>query len=313
MSDQPPFDVWKRQGQPEYPPQQAYGQQAYAPEQPTYSQQDLGQDQDQPGYRRTGQQPSWPSFTPNPQYGAPPGQSQYQGQPQYPPGSFGQQPYPQGQPPYGQQPYPGSGSGPQPPRRRRKRHLLRNTLAVIGGLVVAGIAISVASAHSGGVSTTPSGSSSTAGSASSPAPTAHAATARVGSYFDVQAGSGDTYRVTLAKIIDPAQGADQFSTPDPGQRFVGVVFAIKALRGSPQNEDANSDAAVVGSNGQTYTADFDNIAGYTNFSNGSINVAQGDTTTGVVVFQVPDGVKVTEVQWTTSGGFGSTVQWDVQG
>jgi hypothetical protein len=129
----------------------------------------------------------------------------------------------------------------------------------------------------------------------------------------VQDGSGDTYRVTLVKIIDPAQGADQFSTPDPGKRFVGVVFTIKALRGSPQDEDANGDAVVVGSNGQTYTADFDNIAGYTNFSNGQINVAQGDTTTGAVVFQVPDGVKVTEVQWTTSGGFGSTVQWDVRG
>jgi hypothetical protein len=171
VSDQPPW------GQPEYPPQQPYGQQpygqqAYPPEQPTDGQQDPGQYQGQPRYRRTGQQPSRPSFTPNPQYGAPPGQPQYQGQPQYPPGSYGQQPYPQGQPPYGQQPYPGSGSGPQPPRRRRKRHLLRNTLAVIGGLIVAAIAISVASFHSGGVSTTPSGSSSTAGSASSPAPTA---------------------------------------------------------------------------------------------------------------------------------------------
>ena len=128
----------------------------------------------------------------------------------------------------------------------------------------------------------------------------------------MQDGSGDTYRVTLAKIIDPAQGADQLSTPDTGKRFVGVVFTIKALSGSPQDEDANNDAAVVGSNGQTYTADFDNIAGYTNFSNGSINVAQGNTTTGVVVFQVPDGVKVAEVQWTASGGFGSTVQWDVR-
>ena len=135
--------------------------------------------------------------------------------------------------------------------------------------------------------------------------------ARVGSYFDVQDASGDTYRVTLAKVIDPAQGADEFSTPDNGKRFVGIVFKIKALKGSPQDEDANNDAAIVGSNGQTYSADFDDIAGYTNFDNGTIHVAQGDTETGSVTFQVPDKVKVTEVQWTAGGGFGSTVQWDV--
>ena len=189
---------------------------------------------------------------------------------------------------------------------------MRNIFAGIGGAVVAIIAISALASHGSGVSTTPSGTSSGA-AASSPAATAKAAVARVGSYFDVKDSSGDTYRVTLVKIIDPAQGADQFTTPDSGERFVGAVFTIKALSGSPQNEDANNDAAVVGSNGQTYTADLGDIAGYTNFSNGSINVAQGGTSTGAVVFQVPDGVKVREVQWTAASGFGSTVQWQVRG
>lgn len=308
MSDQPPWDPsWQQQGQ-QYPPQQPYGQPSYG--QPPYPQ---GQ----------------------PQYGQP-GPDPYQGQQQY-----GQQPYPQGQPQYGQpgpgqyqgqpfyqgqpyeapggQQYPGPGygyrpppPGPQPPRRRRKRHLVRNIFAGIGGAVVAIIAISTLASHGSGVSTTPSGTSSGA-AAPSPAATAKAAVARVGSYFDVKDSSGDTYRVTLVKIIDPAQGADQFTTPDSGKRFVGAVFTIKALSGSPQNEDANNDAAVVGRNGQTYTADLGDIAEYTNFSNGSINVAQGGTSTGAVVFQMPNGVKVREVQWTAAGGFGSTVQWQVRG
>jgi hypothetical protein len=242
-------------------------------------------------------------------------QGQYQDQPPYQ-----GQPY-QGQPPYqaqpygppgSQVPYPSPGYRPQPPSRR-KRHVVRNILAGIGAVVVAGIVIGALASHNGsGVSTTPSGSASGASSASSPAATHKATVARVGSYFDVQDGNGDTYRATLVKVIDPAQGADQFNTPDSGKRFVGVVFTIKALTGSPQDEDANNDAAVVGSNGQTYTADIDSITGYTNFSNGSINIARGDTTTGAVVFQVPDGIKVTEVQWTAASGFGSTVQWDVR-
>jgi hypothetical protein len=153
----------------------------------------------------------------------------------------------------------------------------------------------------------------TVGSTASPAATHKPAVAQIGSYFDVGDGSGDTYRVTLVKIIDPARrGADEFSTPDNGKRFVGVVFKIKALSGSPKDEDANTDAVIVGSNGQTYNFDIGNIAGYTNFNNGEIQVAQGETATGAVVFQAPDGVKVAEVQW-TGGGFGSAVQWDVRG
>jgi hypothetical protein len=174
------------------------------------------------------------------------------------------------------------------------------------------VIIIVAVANSGsGVSTTPSGTSAAAKpSASTPASKA-ATVAHVGSYFDVKDASGDTYRVTLTKIIDPAQGADQFTTPDNGKRFVGAVFTIKAISGSPQNEDADNDAVVVGSNGQSYTADLSNIAGYTDFSHGQIVVAQGAATTGAVTFQVPAGVKVAKVQWQTASGFGSAVQWTV--
>ena len=136
---------------------------------------------------------------------------------------------------------------------------------------------------------------------------------KVGSQFDLKDGSGDTYRVTLVKVIDPARGAGQFSSPDSGKRFVGLVFKIKALTGSPQNEDANTDAVLVGGNGQNYSADFDGIAGYTNFDSGTIHVSQGDTVTGSVTFQVPVGVTVSKVQWSALSGFGSTVEWNVHG
>ena len=141
----------------------------------------------------------------------------------------------------------------------------------------------------------------------------HAPPGKLGSQFDLKDASGDAYRVTLVKIIDPARGADQFSSPDSGKRFVGLVFKIEALTGSPQNEDANNDAVLVGGNGQNYSADFDGIAGYTNLASGTIHVAQGDTVTGAVTFQVPDEVTVSKIQWSALSGFGSTVEWDVRG
>lgn len=115
----------------------------------------------------------------------------------------------------------------------------------------------------------------------------------------------------LVKVIDPARGASAFDTADNGERLVAAVFRIRELRGSSQDEDANTDAVIVGRNGQSYTFDIRDIAGYTNFDSDTIHVAQGETVTGSVVFQVPDGVKLAKVQW-TPGMFGSTVQWNVR-
>jgi len=262
------------------------------------------------------EQPPW-----NP-YDQPQDPNQYQGQPPYQGQPYQGQPYRQGQPyqgppPYGPPgnppPYPGPGySHPPQPHRKQPRgssHWIRNILSGIGAVVVASVVISHLSSGGSGVTATPSGNTA---ATASPAATRSAAPAGIGSYFDVQDGSGDTYRVILVKVIDPAQGADQFTTPDSGKRFVAAVFRIKALKGSPQDEDANNDAVIVGSDQQTYSADFDDIAGYTNFAEGTIQVAQGDTVTGAVTFQVPDGVKVSEVQWGADSDFGSAVQWDVR-
>ena len=113
----------------------------------------------------------------------------------------------------------------------------------------------------------PSGTSASAGHQEPPG--------RIGSSFELKDGSGNLYRVTLTKVIDPAKGENQFTVPDAGKRFVGLVFRVKALTGSPRDEDANNDAVVIGSNGQNYSADFDGIAGYTNFDHGAIQRVHG--------------------------------------
>ena len=147
----------------------------------------------------------------------------------------------------------------------------------------------------------PSGTSASAGHQEPPG--------RIGSSFELKDGSGNLYRVTLTKVIDPAQGENQFTVPDAGKRFVGLVFRVMAVTGSPRDEDANNDAVVIGSNGQDYSADFDGIAGNTNFDHGAIQVSTGETVTGSVTFQLPKDVKISTVQWTALSGFGATVEW----
>jgi len=220
---------------------------------------------------------------------------------QQPPGwDPGQPPY-QGQPygiPGGVPPYPGYGYGPGPPwpgQSRRGHYIL---IAIGAGIAAVAVAIVVAVlVPASGTHNVSAGS--TGGS---------------GSYFDMQDLSGDTYQVTLDKIVDPGKPSGLFSNPGPGTRDVGVVFTIQAIKGSPQDENADLDATVVGSNGHTYSGGIDtDIVGYSNFDGGQINVAQGDSVTGVVVFSVPNGIRVKQVQWSGTAGLGAPATWSVNG
>ena len=283
MSQPPPWD----QGQPSHQDQPPEGQPA---------------DQAQPSPWPSGNQPSsWPAPGP----ASPP-------PPSWPADGTDQPPAPSW-PPAGQPPYPGPGYtygyGPRPPRFSRRRPRFLGAIITLGLIIVLGAVIGkVSRSHetvSVSVTPFPSGTGASTGHQEPPG--------RIGSSFELKDGSGRVYQVTLAKVIDSAKGENQFTVPDDGKRFVGLIFRIKALTGSPQNEDANNDAVVIGGNGQTYTADFAGIAGYTNFDHGTIQVSQGETVTGSVTFQVPNGVTVSTVKWTTLSGFGSTVEWIVHG
>lgn len=133
-------------------------------------------------------------------------------------------------------------------------------------------------------------------------------TGKVGDTFHASDSSSDI-NITLDKIVNPAQGADEFTTPDAHKHFVGAVFTIKA--NAAYSDDANSDATITGSDGQTYSADFSDIAGYTNFNSGMVKLAAGESSTGAVVFQIPDGVSIANVKYDVSGGFtsGSVPTW----
>ena len=46
--------------------------------------------------------------------------------------------------------------------------------------------------------------------------------ATVGDTLITDNQNGNQTKITLKAVIDPAQGSDQYNTPDPGKRFVGV-------------------------------------------------------------------------------------------
>jgi hypothetical protein len=78
-----------------------------------------------------------------------------------------------------------------------------------------------------------------------------------------------------------ATGSDEFNQPDNGTRFVAAVFQITGVSGTATH-DSNSDASLTGSNQQVYQANFNIIAGYTDFNSDDLNVTPGQSESGAV-------------------------------
>lgn len=185
-----------------------------------------------------------------------------------------------------------------------KRH---KVLSIIGGIIVLIIIVSVAAGGNKTTVTTTaskaSGSSNSKSSSSSSTTTAH-----VGSTVNIGGSKG--LGVTLTQVIDPASGADQYTTADAGKRFVAVDLKIVNNGTAAFSDDANSDVTLIGSDNQSYTADFDSVSECTNFNSGQFTLSPGESSTGCVVFQVPNGVNTAKVQFQTESGFsGSTGEW----
>jgi hypothetical protein len=145
-----------------------------------------------------------------------------------------------------------------------------------------------------------------------PAPTSTSTTAPVpgvGGTHSFTDSNGVPYTVTLSQVIDPATGAD--GVANYGNQYIAAVFTItdtaaaSATNGTT-SDDADNDAVVIGSDDQTYTADFDGVTECTNFNGGNYDLSPGQSTTGCVVFQIPASVSPATVEWSADGGFGGT-------
>lgn len=185
-----------------------------------------------------------------------------------------------------------------------KKHKLLTAILTIVVLIIICVAISSGGKSSNTTVTTTASSKSSGTSNKSSSPAA----AKVGSTINVGGSKG--LGVTLKQIIDPASGADQYTTADAGKRFVAADLTIVNNGTSSYTDDANSDVTLIGSDNQTYTADFDSVSECTNFNSGQYTLAAGQSTTGCVVFQVPDSVTTSKIEFQVQSGLNTeTGEW----
>ena len=183
---------------------------------------------------------------------------------------------------------------------------MRKVTTLAGAAVVLLVGMGAKGCGTTTVVNKPVSASKSSGTSATTAPKA----AHVGDTLALSDGNGNKMNVTLVKIIDPAQGADQYTTPDTRKRFVGIELQLAGTKGTLSG-DVNTEVSAVGSNNQTYTPDFDSIAGCTNFNDGAYTLTAGQSSTGCVTLQVPTGVTIVQVNDNPAVFGGSQGEWKV--
>jgi hypothetical protein len=106
-----------------------------------------------------------------------------------------------------------------------------------------------------------------------------------------------TVTVQLTRIADPATGDNNFLKS--GDRYLAAEFRVSDPSAQPVSGLVLFDSltTVVGSDGQTYSADqLDTVSECTSFHNGPFQIVSSQSVTGCAVFQIPTGVSASEVQ-----------------
>jgi hypothetical protein len=184
---------------------------------------------------------------------------------------------------------------------------VRFWLAIVAVAMAVAAFVAVAGCASTAATTTaPAAPPSPAASASVPG--VPPGGARTGTAVTVHDQAGHAYQVTLTRLVDPARPESSLLAPGAGKRLVAAVFTVT---GTPDGENANLDATVAGSNGQTYTAALLPAQGYTGFNSGQVVVPAGGRAVGAVTFALPAGVRVASVSWAPGGGLagGQPATW----
>jgi hypothetical protein len=136
-----------------------------------------------------------------------------------------------------------------------------------------------------------------------PKPVAH-----IGDTLNLMRVGDQKIAVTLVRVIDPATVPAGWG--DAGKTYIATQLKIRNTGTSTIVGNSNSDVAVVGSDNQSYSADFATVTECKDFAYGWFLLAAGASTTGCVVFGLPQGITPVKVKYTPSSGISHDVgEW----
>lgn len=130
-----------------------------------------------------------------------------------------------------------------------------------------------------------------------------------GTAFTVTSGDGSSYDVTLDKVRQTVYPGEYETPVNQGDHYAAAQFTIAGGTGN-SSDDANIDAAVIGSDGLQYS--YASVMSLPNFSYGEFHVSPGVTVKGWVAVELPAGVTIASVQWAPSFD-GQAATWTLGG
>ncbi|MFF4379213.1 DUF4352 domain-containing protein [Kitasatospora sp. NPDC001547] len=206
-----------------------------------------------------------------------------------------------------------------------RRSATRRTALLLGAALVTLSATACSSTSGPSVSTEPKRTAAATGSEAAkpaeskpadgkpaenkPADTGKAA-AKVGDTIALKGNDpADTADVTVVKVVDNAEGGDEFTHPAEGNRFVAVQFRIKASGKKAYSDVPGNSAKVVDTQGQAFGTTIADTKAGPSFQVPA-NIAPGESALGFVTFEVPKDAKLDKAQFGLDSGFApQTGQW----
>ncbi len=197
----------------------------------------------------------------------------------------------------------------------------RSSATLLAGAALIALATTACGPTAGSsVSTKPKQTAS--GSAAAPAAGTPAAgtPAKSGAKTPTVAKTGDTIAlkgfekgtiddVTLVKVVDNAQSANDYAKPADGKRWIAVQFRVKDTGTTAFSDAPDNDATAVDDKGQSYNSVVADTTAGPSFAVPA-NVAPGDTGLGFITFEVPADAKIDKVQFVLDNGVADQAgQW----
>ncbi|CAG6393111.1 DUF4352 domain-containing protein [Streptomyces cocklensis] len=188
-------------------------------------------------------------------------------------------------------------------------------------LAVAGLAVALTAC--GGTSVKTSPDSTTQASVPAATATSVAAASTPTSTKPTVAHIGDTITlhgsdpglavaVTVVAWNANAHGADEFTTPSKGKRFVAAQFKLVNTGSAVYSDSPSNGAQVADSQGQRFSSTFAEISAGPSMSS-NVNLRPGDMALGWIPFEVPISSTISTVQFALDSGFADQVgEWSVK-
>jgi hypothetical protein len=114
-------------------------------------------------------------------------------------------------------------------------------------------------------------------STATPSPAATGRVAHVGDPLVLQGnGDGEQVTITLVKVVDPAQGSDEFDSPDAGNRFVSLELQVKNTGTVTYSDSYVFTAVLLDTKGESFSTNLSTTTAGPPFANGGVDESPGD-------------------------------------